>query len=331
MSESSRLGPGRGGSARWCAAGVALLVALASSVMLASSANASTFTNGASLDVPARNALPRSGPASIYPSEITVSGLPGGVVRATVTVRGIFHQLGHELDALLVAPNGAKSILFSDACATPDVVGFPFSGDFTFEDGAPPLGSAPCGRRDTVRPTDGGLGSEDFPAPAPDDPHTAAMANFVGAPANGIWRLFVQDDTGECGAPPFCGPTSGVGGQITRGWSLNLLPEATCAGRPAVLADHVGTAGDDELQGTPGPDVLVGLGGNDEIAGSGGGDVICGGSGNDSVSGQIGGDKLRGGRGADRLRGGRGKDRIVGGKGRDRCKGGEGTDKQSSC
>ena len=361
MSELSRTRPGRGrtrpgrgqGGASWRAASVALLVTLASSAMLASSGSASTFTNGARLDVPANGAVPRSGPASIYPSPITVSGLPGGVVKATATVRGLYHPLGQELDALLVAPNGAKSILFSEVCLSPDVTGTHFAGDFTFDDTAPPVGCT----SGTYRPTDGFPGSEDFPTPAPADPHTAAMANFVGAPANGTWQLFVRDQVGDCGFPPFC-PPGGVGGVIARGWTLELLPEANCAGRPAVLAAHVGTAADDELVGTPGDDVIIGLGGDDDIEGRGGADIICGGAGNDNISGNEGKDSLRGGKGKDRLRGGkgkdslrggkgkdrlsgnkgrdkllggRGKDRLRGGKGKDRCKGGKGRDKLSSC
>lgn len=62
-----------------------------------------------------------------------------------------------------------------------------------------------------------------------------------------------------------------------------------------LVANIVGTTGDDKLVGTRGPDVVVGLGGNDKLLGRGGDDVLCGGPGADDLIGGSGHDRLYGG------------------------------------
>ena len=206
----------------------------------------------------------------------------------------------------------------SDACGASGLT----SETFTFDDAAPaPLtvSNASCvGKSGVYKPTDGPP-ADFFYLPAPPGPYPAALSALIGAPANGVWQLFVVDD----------GP--GDDGSIAGGWSLELLPDARCAGRPATQAANVGTAGDDVLAGTPGPDVMLGLGGNDEISGLGGNDVICGGEGDDKLRGGTGRDLLRGEAGKDKLKGGGAKDALKGGGGRDNCIGGGKPDTAKSC
>ena len=276
----------------------ALLPLLAGLGVIVPGASASSYSNPSALDLPeGMGPVDDNAPASIYPSTISVSGLPGHVVKATVTVRGISHLFPSDIDALLVAPSGAKSLLFSDVCGGSAT---PFSAtDLTLDDEAtstfPELGQGPC-PSGSYRPADSqAIPADPFPAPAPSGPFTATMANFTGGSPNGAWGLFVMDDDFD------------EGGRIDGGWSLDLLPAARCAGKSAALSANVGTAGRDVLTGTPRRDVMLGLGGNDRITGLGGGDVICGGAGNDKIFGGPGKDLLRGEAGRDGLKGQGGK------------------------
>src|SRR5690349_17951965 len=183
----------------------------------------------------------------------------------------------------------------------------------TFDDEAAttyPCDAAPSG---TFKPVHdacnfGASDEIDLPPPAPAGPYPAALAAFDGGTPNGNWNLFVYDQY------------TGDEGPINGGWSLDLLPTVSCAGKAATVNANVGTAGPDNLVGTPGPDVMIGLGGNDTIHGEGGKDVICGGAGNDKLFGGPGKDLLRGEAGNDKLKGQGGRDTCVGGKGKDKAK-----------
>jgi hemolysin type calcium-binding protein len=287
------------------------LLSVLVAVLAAAPAAASTFSNSAVILVPAclQGDCLGMGRAEPYPSTISVDGLPGTVARASVTLRGIAHPAPDEIDALLVGPGGQKELLISDACGTGAT---PLTGQtFTFDDLGPALTSTgPCASG-TYKPTN--FGSPDpFTPPAPAPPYGVALSEYAGGPPNGVWQLFVTDD----------GPNGSVNNPIAGGWSLELLPNATCGGTAATRAASVGTAGDDLLVGTQGPDVMLGLGGNDTIQGFAGKDIECGGPGRD---------KLVGGDGKDRLLGEGGKDTLKGGNGRDTCKGGPKPDSAKSC
>jgi Ca2+-binding RTX toxin-like protein len=274
--------------------------------LLAPAAGASTYANGGGITINDMNA------ATPYPSTIGVSGLPGTVVRARVTLNGVNHAIPEDIDVLLVGPTGAKTFLMSDVCgniAEGDLAGHVF----TFDDaaGAQLPSEAQCSSG-TFRPTnfDDSDGTDVFPTlnGPPVGPYAATLSVFAGTAPNGTWQLFVRDDK-----------TVGTG-SIAGGWSLDLLPSVTCGGKQATIA---GTAANDTLVGTAGADVMVGLGGNDTMSGLGGNDTMCGGDGND---------KLNGGSGKDKLFGERGKDKLKGGGGsKDKCIGGPKKDKASSC
>lgn len=276
--------------------------ALAAIGAFAPSAGAAGYSN------PAPATIPDAAPASLYPSPISVVGLPGNVVKATATVRGLTHTFPRDIDILLVAPTGAKSLLISDTCGP---LGTFTGASLTFDDAGTPIptDSGPC-PTGTYRPSEFNPATDVFQAPAPAGPHTAAMSNFNGASPNGVWQLFVRDDAG------------GAAGQLAGGWALDVLTDVTCAGQQATAPATLGTPGDDTLTGTPGNDVMNGLGGNDTINGLGGNDVVCGGAGNDT---------LRGGPGKDRLLGEAGKDKLKGNGGKDVCKGGAGRDTAGAC
>jgi len=186
----------------------------------APAASALTFTNSTPITIPL------TGPASPYPSPITVSGL-GTVSDVNVTINSFSHTCARDVDILLVGPGGQKTLLFSDAggCITAA------SGvTFTLDDEAAttyPCGADPSG---TFKPTNDPPGGceptpDPFPAPAPPGPYPVALTVFDGANPNGTWSLFVFDDNG------------GDMGTISGGWTLDLQttditpPETVISGK----------------------------------------------------------------------------------------------------
>jgi uncharacterized repeat protein (TIGR01451 family) len=163
-------------------------------------------TNG--ITIPDPNNMPTlgSGPATPYPSTITVSGVTGQVSRVTATFVGLTHTYPHDINALLVGPTGAKTLLMSHAADFSSVNG----ATVTFDDAAgsplPASGAITSGSwQPTAYPP-----SPVFSNPAPPGPYTASMANFGGQNPNGTWSLYVYDDgTGDTG-------------NIANGWSLSF-------------------------------------------------------------------------------------------------------------
>jgi subtilisin-like proprotein convertase family protein len=274
-------------------------------------AGAATFTNSSPITIPVGAPVASEGPASPYPSAISVPGVPGGVTDVNVTLNGLSHTCLSDLRFLLVGPDGQKSILLSQAggYCDPEIL----NGVVTLDDEA--AGPYPCDGNPSgsFKPTayanttgDCSSTIEAFPAPAPGEPYPVALSSFDGHPASGTWTLFVFDQFSQ----DFGALSS---------WSLELAA-GSCAGKAAGSAAQVGTAGPDNLVGTPGPDVMIGNGGNDKIKGLGANDVICGGPGKDKLFGGPGKDLLRGEAGKDTLKGQGGKDTCVGGKGKDTAK-----------
>jgi subtilisin-like proprotein convertase family protein len=82
---------------------------------------------------PAPLTIPDSGAASIYPSTITVSGMPPNLVKATVTLNGLNHTFAADLDVLLTAPGSSTPVmLMSDSGGDSDFS----SSQVTFDDDA---------------------------------------------------------------------------------------------------------------------------------------------------------------------------------------------------
>jgi subtilisin-like proprotein convertase family protein len=161
----------------------------------------STFSN------PGAIAIPDLGDATPYPSSIAVSGLQGTVEKATVTLHQFSHTCPHDVSVLLVAPNGADSILFAGlgpGMACPDST----NAELTFDQASttnvpyPPVTG-------TYRPTEGDPPAP-FDPPAPTGPYPLSLSNFVGIAPDGTWRLFAHDEA------------SGDSGSIAGGWSLTL-------------------------------------------------------------------------------------------------------------
>lgn len=160
-----------------------------------------TFGNGAGITIPDH------GPATPYPSTISVSGMAGYVSKVTATLTNLGHEFPNDIEALLVGPTGKTAVVMSGA-------GGPYSISnvmVTFDDAAAQgLPASPAGPivSGIFKPSDYGL-AEDFFAPAPGQPYGTTLSAFNGTDPNGTWALYVLDTSP--------GDDGGIGG-----WSLSI-------------------------------------------------------------------------------------------------------------
>ena len=160
----------------------------------------STFSNTAAITIPDH------GSAVPYPSSISVSGLTGLVSKARVTLNGLSHSFPRDVNALLVGPTGANVLLMSHTGGAHAVTNL----TLTFDDAA--SASLP----QTTALTAGSAKPTSFPAavafhaPAPAGPYGTALATVNAKTPNGLWSLYVFDDS------------VGDAGSIAGGWTLEL-------------------------------------------------------------------------------------------------------------
>jgi len=177
-------------------------------------------------------------PASPYPSSITVVGGPPVIGTMRVTLYDMTQQVPDNLDFLLVSPTGQKFILMADAGGTN-----PLSNavTLTFSDIAgqvlPDSGPLTTG---AYEPTSWEPGQTSFALPAPPAPYNEPGSTVGGAGAlslngtfhqaiaNGVWTLYMRDDSGQTSS-----------GCVSGGWGLEILA-ATSA--PASISGRVTTA-----------------------------------------------------------------------------------------
>lgn len=152
-------------------------------------------------------AIPSSGTGSLYPSTITVEGQGGAIERLRVHLLGMSHTWPDDIDILLVGPQGENLVLMSDAGSSVDLANIDLSFDDEAAEALPDATEILAG---TYRPTDH-EGGDAFPPPAPAGSGATQLATFAGSDPNGVWTLYVRDDTG------------GDSGQIAQGWCLDIL------------------------------------------------------------------------------------------------------------
>lgn len=173
------------------------------------------FQNTAAMTI--ADATTSSGAFLPYPSTILVAGLSAPLGRVSVTLHQFWHTYPEDLDLLLVGPQGQAVMLLSDAGSS-----FPMSDTspvtLTFDDTAARLAPETTALTGgSYRPTDYQPGDE-FHPPAPAGPFAAALSAFNGTDPNGVWQLFVLDDTAS------------DGGGILGGWSLEITAPASLPG-----------------------------------------------------------------------------------------------------
>jgi subtilisin-like proprotein convertase family protein len=140
-------------------------------------------------------------PADPYPSTIDVSGYGGNVQKVTVTLNRFSHTFPNDIAVLLVGPSGANSILMGR------VGGSSETGliNLTFDQAAAnTLNTTDTAVSGTYKPSQGATTPDPFDPPAPGGPYPVDLNEFNNKAANGIWRLFIDDqssgDTGFVGS-----------------------------------------------------------------------------------------------------------------------------------
>lgn len=189
----------------------------------ASAPATNSFASLGSISIPTRNA------ATPYPASLTVTGLSGVILKATVTLSNLTHTYPDDLDVLLVGPGGQTVLLMSDVGDGPNLSNV----TLTFDDAAPAaLPDASAITAGAWLPTNVGV-DETFSSPAPAQPYGTALSVFNGLSPAGSWSLYVYDDSNQ------------DSGSIASGWRLNLVTQgaATCCSNnppPALTLDDAG-------------------------------------------------------------------------------------------
>ncbi len=187
-----------------------------------------TFTNTTSNTIP--STIVTQGPASLYPAPITVSGLGGNLTNLTVSFLNLSHAYPDDIDVLLVGPGGQNVLLMSDCGGY-----FSISNvALTFSDAA--AGLLPDEAQivsGTYKPTnyDANFMVDSFAAPAPTTgPYGSTLSLFNGTNPNGVWSLYIIDDT------------QGNSGTMAGGWSLTIsaVPEPSSLALGALAVAGLG-------------------------------------------------------------------------------------------
>ncbi|HKQ39443.1 MAG TPA: Calx-beta domain-containing protein, partial [Verrucomicrobiae bacterium] len=188
--------------------------------------------------------------ASPYPSSIFVADVFGTITKVTATVSNMSHTYPGDIDILLVSPAGDAVMLMSDAGGY-DFQNHPIDNvTIRYTDSAPSapprLGQLTSG--DCLPSNwsdDDSLAQDFFPLPAPAATGTWAtnMYKFNGKNANGVWSLYVMDDT-----------TLDTG-LIANGWSISITTSTPVNDTPPTI-QYIGTLANGDyrlaIRGQPG-------------------------------------------------------------------------------
>lgn len=177
-----------------------------------------SFTNPATISIPV------GGAAALYPSNITVGGLPLTPGRVnSVVLHGVSHTMSNDIDIVLQSPSGQNVILMSDVGGAN-----PINGTYIFTDRGPFMSPTLANPAGTYQPSNSGS-PDNFPAPGPGSiPPTLGLSNFTGN-LNGLWKLFVVDDDGTSDQ-----------GLISGGYTINFDTVAPCFSPPTYVPVTVG-------------------------------------------------------------------------------------------
>ncbi|MCB0568458.1 MAG: T9SS type A sorting domain-containing protein [Phaeodactylibacter sp.] len=183
---------------------------------------AQTFTGpGASIGT-------SSGPFSVYPSTVNVTGVGTAYSGFSVSINGLTHTFPSDLDFLLVGPTGAMCVLMSDVGSSFDISGV----TYTFDDAGPAMSTSAANPTGTYRPTNSGT-PDTWSAPGPGSVSqaTPTLSVFNGLNANGTWSLYAYDDVG------------GDAGDFVS-WSISFIPPVTndvCGGAISISCGYSGS------------------------------------------------------------------------------------------
>ena len=157
----------------------------------------SSFTNGSGVTIPS------SGPASPYPSTITITNVSGVVSKAVLRLSKVSHTFPNDINVLLVSPTG-QSVVAMAHCGGAHSLS---NVDITLDDAAASFLSA------TAQISSGTYKPSAY-SPTPSFPGFSGtpgtmMSALNGSSVNGTWSLYVLDDA--------AGNSGSIGG-----WSLTF-------------------------------------------------------------------------------------------------------------
>jgi subtilisin-like proprotein convertase family protein len=195
-----------------------VLGCLAAVLALPSTASASqTFTNSAPITIKDGDcAMSTQTVALPFKSNITVAGAPTVLDDVEVVIHGLTHRYPKDIRMLLVGPGDRTVLLMHEAGGLTEVSNV----TLTFDDAAsgPVTEPIASGSYQPTRTEDGCMNfAADNPFPGappnpPNGPFGTALDEFNGTNPNGIWSLYIVDD-------------SALGtGSISGGWSLVIGP-----------------------------------------------------------------------------------------------------------
>jgi subtilisin-like proprotein convertase family protein len=166
-----------------------------------------TFTNSNPSSLSFANTagitIPNNSPGAPYPSQIAVSSTNLVVGKVTVALQDFTHSFPHDVNVLLASPSGQQAVLMAH-------VGGPYSVTnlmLGFDDAATSSLTEASLVSGTNHPTQI-LPLDFFPAIS-GQPSNTNLSVFNGANPNGVWSLYVYDET------------NGNSGSIA-GWTLGL-------------------------------------------------------------------------------------------------------------
>ena len=145
------------------------------------------------------------------PSSLYVSAR-GRVTNVSVTLTGLRHPHPDDLDILLVGPQGQNALIMSDVGGTALANGLTITLD---DSSAGPLPDAGPITAPNYQPTnvDDPASPDNFPTGTPAPLGGSALSVFNGTDPDGLWKLYVMDDSGP------------VEGSISGGWSLSITTD----------------------------------------------------------------------------------------------------------
>ena len=211
---------------------------------LVGTAAAATFSNANSFTIadatcgtgPGDPSVP--GKASLYPSNISVSGLTGTLSDVNVVLKNVSHPFDGDLAFLLVGPGGGTLVLVSDA-GTAGITNVTLTVDDSAASQLSASGAWGAANSSvSAKPTDYNEAvilpnqpADSYPSPAPSPVNhpantgSATLASvFNGINPNGTWSLYAIDDG--------CGDTGSVAG----GWSLDISTASAAATTTSVMS-----------------------------------------------------------------------------------------------
>ena len=171
-----------------------------------------TFRNTTAIAIPGPAG---DGQGDPYPSTIQVSGFrKPKILDVNVTPRSLSHTLPHDIDVLLVAPNGKNALVMSDTGGSGDAL-----TDVTLKLDDEAKKSMDSGTivSGTYQPFDR-IPGDTMPGTAPVPSGTSALSVFDGIDPNGTWQLYIVDDNDD----PLEGTDDRGTGELSRGWELQI-------------------------------------------------------------------------------------------------------------